>query len=307
MSVLCRPRSLHLRPSWASQVQWFELSGGAGDRTTLQEAVSSASVIYNFAGSSGATASNRDPIQSLDDNCRTQLDFLAACERAGHCPHVVFPSSWPVYGVTGAGPIGEDQPVAPRSIYAAHKLCIEHYLQIFQRRQQITYTIARISNPYGFDRYPAGGVYKILNWFVQRALANMPITIFGDGEQLRDFVYIADAIDALMLCGFSARARNAVFNIGSGTSHSMLEAARLVQELAGATVRFQAWPDEYQVVESGDYTADISKARTETGFRPRFTLRSGLEETIRQYRADQVQPQAAAIAVSCLAVQGEQP
>lgn len=285
VSILCRSRRLYPAPPWASQVRWFELDEGPDQQATLLLAASSASVVYDLAGSSGAVASNRNPLESLEANCRSQLEFLMACEMTGNRPHLVYPSSWLVYGDMGPGPISEAHPVAPRSMYAIHKLCVEHYLQVFERKGKITYTICRISNPYGFDPSKPETAYKVLNSFIQRALAGAPICLFGDGQQLRDFIYIADLVDALLLCGFSPQARNEVFNISSGRSHSLRDAVEMIGELVGETlVTYKAWPEEYKAVESGSYTADITKARTKLGFIPAYNLKAGLEQTILQYR-----------------------
>ena len=139
------------------------------------------------------------------------------------------------------------------------------------------------------DHFPAKSSrnYKILNSFIQSALANRPIHIFGDGHQLRDFIYIDDLVDALMLCGFAPESRNETFNLGSGQSHSLLEAVGLIQELVGASpVVFEPWPEEHYVAEPGDCRLDISKAHTKLGAQPVRSLKSGLEETIRYYLQD---------------------
>ena len=288
VSVLSRARHLYPAPPWANQVSWYELNG-LDDRVTLLSAVSSAIIIYNFAGASGAVASNSDPVQSLNANCTAQLAFLMACEQAAHRPQVVFASSWLVYDHSGSEPVPETHMLAPRSMYAAHKLCVENYLRIYQLRDKITYTVCRISNPYGFDPSKATKAYKVLNSFAQSAVSGDPIRIFGDGRQLRDFIYISDLIEALLLCGFLAEARNDVFNIGYGGSHTMLEAVEIISELAGpAPVSFHPWPDEYRTVEPGSYVADISKANLRLGLTPKTDLRTGLEQTIRHLKAVQM-------------------
>ena len=295
VSVLCRSRGLSPVPQWASEVEWFEFSEHGDNHITLARAVSSASIIYDFAGSSGAMTSNRDPLESLDSNCRAQLEMLKACEAAGHNPHVVLASSWLVYGETGDEPINERTPPAPRSMYAAHKLAVEHYLNIFARRNRISYTVCRISNPYGFDESKPGKTYKVLNSFIEHALENTPITLFGDGGQLRDFIYVSDLVDALMLCGTVEAARNEVFNISRGKSYSMREAVETIRDLVGApAVIFKPWPEEYKAVESGDYIADISKAREKLGFNPIHDLKTGLEATIARYRHLRLQQSARA-------------
>jgi dTDP-glucose 4,6-dehydratase/UDP-glucose 4-epimerase len=266
-------------------VKWFELDHPAAGDATLRAAVASASIIYNFAGSSGAAASNRDPLHSLEENCRVQLAFLAACEKAGHKPHVVFPSSWLVYAPGGPDAVDEDHPVGPLSMYGAHKLCIEHYLQIFARQDRITYTICRISNPYGFDAGKTNSRYKILNSFIQLALAKKPIRLFGDGRQLRDFIYIDDLIEIFSRCGTCSAARNQIFNVSSGHSYSLLQAVEKIMRLLGPSpVLFEPWPDEYRAVEPGDYVADIARATRLLDFRPAYDLESGLLQTAREYR-----------------------
>lgn len=287
VSVLCRPRHLYQQPWWAERVKWHELSGPA-DSKTLTSAISSAELIYNFAGASGAVRSNLDPAYSLNANCSAQLEFLAACAEAGHCPHVVFASSWLVYDIRDNAPVKEDHPVAPRSMYGAHKLCIENYLRIFQLRNKITYTICRISNPYGRDPSRPTNAYKILNSFVQSVIAGTPIHLFGDGSQLRDFLYISDLTEALLLCG-QPQARNEVFNISLGVSYSLRQAVETLAELAGRTqVIHMPWPEEYEAAEPGSYLADVGKAREHLHFSPSTSLRQGLAKTMLHFRSHHV-------------------
>jgi UDP-glucose 4-epimerase len=209
------------------------------------------------------------------------LGLLESCAAARNVPHVVFSSSRLVYGHTGKTPVTEGHPVNPMSVYAAHKLCIEHYLKIYALLGKITYTICRISNVYGVDEGTLGQGYRVVNAFIRAGLAGEPITLFGDGTQLRDFIYIKDLVDALITSGGSPGSRNELFNIGSGVSSSMHEAASLIRKMTGAPpLRFAPWPKDYELVESGDYVADISKARSELGLAPKYSLDLGLAESI---------------------------
>jgi UDP-glucose 4-epimerase len=287
VSILCRSKGLYGTPAWAGKVRCFEIDNGASLDSNLLAAVSGASIIYNFAGWSGAAASNRDPLRSLDENCRMQLAFLTACQKAGHQPHIVFPSSWLVYARGAKEPLDEDHPTSPLSMYAAHKLCIESYLRIFEVQEHISYTVCRISNPYGFDQAQTGRGYKILNSFIQLALARKPIRIFGDGRQLRDFIYIDDVIQALLLCGVRKEARGQVFNISSGQSYSLIYAVETVIEILGPSpIVFESWPEDYRTAEPGDYVANITRARTRLGFHPEYDLGHGLRRTIYDYRGE---------------------
>lgn len=245
---------------------------------SFERALLNAGVVFNLAGSSGAVASNRDPIGSLESNCRQQLEFLAACEAAGDTPHVVFASSRLVYAPAGRAAVTEAHPAGPRSIYAAHKLCVEHYHQIAAARGRLSCTICRISNPYGLDRSAAGAKgYGFVNGLIQSAIAGRPVSLFGDGSQLRDYIHIEDLVAMLRRCAERAPARNTVLNLGSGSSIAVGDAARAIQRtFDGGPIDCQAWPPDHEAVESGDFVMDISRARSALGYSPQITFDEGL-------------------------------
>jgi UDP-glucose 4-epimerase len=284
VSVLCRARQHYPQPDWNSRVRWFELDSGL-DRDDTMSIAADVDVVYNLAGSSGTVTSNLDPLGSLQDNCAEQLRFLQACEKAAKPPHIVFASSWLVYGTIRTSPVDESHPIQPRSMYAAHKACIENYLRIHALRHKISYTVCRISNPYGpYPGHPRR-TYNIINLFIEQSLAGKPVFLFGDGCQLRDYIYIDDLVEALIRCGECPAARNELFNVGMGSSHSILETVEMIRDLASAPPAIlMPWEAEYMAVESGSYVADVSKAERLLGVKARFDLRRGLEATVRHMR-----------------------
>jgi UDP-glucose 4-epimerase len=289
VAVLSRSRSRYAPAEWDELVDWHELNGRQAG-PVYREALADVEVVFNLAGSSGAVSSNRNPIASLDANCRTQLEFLQACAECGGKPHIVYSSSRLVYGVTGDARVNENHPVAPRSVYAANKLCVENYLQIWAHLGLISYTVCRISNAYGYDGTGHGQGYKIINSFIQNALRGEEIVLFGDGGQHRDFIYISDLSEILLRTGFYPSSRNQTFNIGSGSSHTMAEAAEIINTLTGrARVRYAPWPEEYSLVESGDYFADVSKSRQALQLGAPTSLVAGLAKTVELYREEQDQ------------------
>jgi UDP-glucose 4-epimerase len=288
VTILSRPLCRYEDPGWVERVECFELHDGDDNAATIRQAVSGVSVVYDLAGMSGAVASNRAPIKSLEDDCRRHLELLDACERAGNRPHVVFPSTRLVYGETGREPVTEEHPLSPRCIYAAHRACIENYLQIYAGHGEITYTICRISNAYGHARGRVSVDYGVLNGFIRRALNGQPVTLFGDGSQLRDYIYIADLVEALIRCGTRAAASNQLFNIGAGSSVTMRDAVFLIRELTGSPpVQFAPWPEDWRAVELGDYLVDTQKARTLLGVSCAYDFAAGLAETVDLYRRSQ--------------------
>jgi UDP-glucose 4-epimerase len=287
VSILSRSSRLYDDPGWGARVRHFELEDGCDNAAVLRLAVSTASVVYDLAGSSGAVASNRAPKESLESNCLRHLEFLDACAAAGHKPHIVYASSRLVYGETGREPVAEDHPLSPQSMYAAHRISVENYLGIYSRLGHVTFTICRISNTYGYDPGRNRPSYGVLNAFIRQAVAGRAITLFGEGRQLRDYVYIADLVEALVRCGTCPAARNQLFNIGLGASTTLRAAAVMIQELAGAPpLQFVPWPEDWKSVESGDYVADTRKATSLLGLSCSYDLAAGLKETIGLYRRD---------------------
>jgi UDP-glucose 4-epimerase len=287
VSILTRPRSRYKPAPWDSpplseRITRFEV--GEGDHETVfRQALESAGVVFNLAGSNGAVRSNQEPQNSADENARIQVEFLRACAGSGRCPHVVFTSSRLVYGRARKLPVAEDHPLGPLSFYAANKLCCEDYHRAFAASNAITFTICRISNAFGPDPEFERKDHGIINVFVEKSLAGQPLHLFGDGSQLRDYIYVDDLVEALLLCGGHPAARNATFNLGSGEGIRLRDAAEEIQRACGGPgIEFQPWPSDFAKVETGDYVSEILKIRSLLGFSPVYSFQSGLAEYLRR-------------------------
>jgi UDP-glucose 4-epimerase len=255
------------------------------DEEKVERVVRGQEVIFNLAGKSGAVDSNKTPLNDLDINCRGQLVLLEACRSFNPSVSIVFPSSRLVYGKPRYLPVDEGHPLAPASIYAAHKLAAENYHLIYGRLYGLKSTILRISNPYGPMQAGETRPYGIANRFIQAAVAGKSITLFGEGEQRRDYLFIDDLVDAFLRAGFAETARGKVYNIGDSGSTSILELAEMAVAAAGAgeIVRVP-WPDDYRVVETGDYRSDIALARAELGWWPVTEIKEGISRTVELYK-----------------------
>lgn len=286
VAVLTRPRERYRPAWWSNRVQWFELRGDDRDEAVMERAVSTAQVIFNLAGSTGAAGSNRDPIRSLDGNNRAQLQMLEASRRAGVRPHMVFTSSRLVYGHANKLPVAEDHPLDPLSLYAVHKLSCEQYHRIYALQNLITCTVVRISNVYGADIDPADKPHGMINACVNRCLDGRSIELFGDGHQLRDYIYIADLVEVLLACSVQPAARNETINVGTGVGISLRDASEQIVAAVGAPpLRFVPWPEDHAVVETGDYVTDVTKMRRRLGCTPQWSFPAGLAQTIAAMRA----------------------
>ena len=255
------------------------------DEEKVERVVRNQEVIFNLAGKSGAADSNKTPLNDLDINCRGHLTVLEACRTFNPGVTVVFPSSRLVYGKPLFLPVDERHPLAPESIYAAHKLAVENYHLIYGKLYGLKSTILRISNPYGPFQAGEGRAYGIANSFIQAAVSGRPITLFGDGSQRRDYLYIDDLVAALLTSASVENARGKVYNIGDGQGTSLLELAEMaIREAGGGEIVRVPWPEEYQAIETGDYLSDIALAQSELGWSPSTGILDGVARTVEFYR-----------------------
>jgi UDP-glucose 4-epimerase len=261
------------------------LQGDIRDEAKVEDAVRGQQVIFDLAGKSGAADSNRAPLLDLEVNCRGHLTVFESCRRLSPQAALVFPSSRLVYGKPQRLPVDEQHPLAPESFYAVHKLAVEHYLQIYARLHGIRSTILRISNPYGPRQGRDARIYGVVNKFVQAAVRDETITLFGDGAQRRDYLHIDDLVEALLAAGLRAAVPSLLVNIGGAEAVSLQNLASRTIALAGAgRIEHIPWPDDYRQVETGDYLTDLTWAAEQLDWQPQVELDAGLRETIAYYR-----------------------
>jgi len=251
------------------------------DLAAMRRAVTGQDVVFNMSGQSGALQSVSDPIVDLDVNCAGNLTLLEAVRLESPGAKFVFAGSRLVYGAPRALPVSEGHPVVPLCPHGAHKAMVEQYLAIYGALHGVRSTALRITNPYGPGQPSDRRAYGVINFLIHRAIAGQTLPIYGDGGQLRDYVFIGDVIAAMLLAGTDATSDGRVYNIGSGVGIRMLDAARLIVETAGTgRVEMEPWPPLVHQIDTGDFVSDVSRARDELGWRPTTAFADGLRETI---------------------------
>lgn len=262
------------------------VEGDVRDRALMPSVVDRQEVIFNLSGQSGAVRSMEDPWADLDANLNGNLVVLESMRAAAPGAKLVFAGSRLQYGKPAVLPVREEDEGEPLCVHAVHKRTVEAYLKLYAKLFGITYTVARITNPYGPGQPAGRTAYGVINRMIHLALAGDAVTIYGDGAQQRDYVHVADVVDALVAMAASAAANGRVYNIGSGVGSRMIDVASDIVALAGrGHVQHVPWPPLAEQIETGDFVADISRADRELHWRPRRALRAGLEETIAHYRA----------------------
>jgi nucleoside-diphosphate-sugar epimerase len=259
--------------------------GDIRDEAVVERALDDVDFVFDLAAQVSYVHSNRDPLLDVDINCRGQLVVLEACRRLNTKAKVVFSSSRFVYGTTEYSPVDEGHPTNCRSIYGIHKLTAEKYMQFYHSAYGIDTACVRIANPYGPRQQMKHSSYGIVNWFVRLALDGAPLTIYGEGEQIRDYVYVEDLAKALLATALSEHTSGQIFNVGSGTGTRFREMVELIAlHIPGTKILRVPWPAERYFVETGDYISDISRIHAATGWTPDTSFERGIEMTIQYYK-----------------------
>ena len=281
-----------LRERHGDQADAFErrgariVEGDLRDRELLPTVVAKQDVIFNLSGQSGAIRSMEDPWSDLDINLRGNLVLLESVRSVAPAAKLVFAGSRLQYGKPSHLAVQEDDEGDPLCLHAVHKRTVEEYLNLYQKLFGVRFTIARITNPYGPGQPKGRTAYGVINRLIHLALAGEALTIYGAGDQLRDYVHVADVVDALARMALSRDADGRAYNVGSGVGTRLVDAANTIVEMVGhGRVQHVPWPALAQQVETGDFVADVSRAGRELGWTPSRALRAGLEDTIASYRS----------------------
>ena len=221
------------------------------------------------------------PIQILKAN--TLGIWMALGIAKKHNARFLYTSTSEIYGCAEEIPTSEEyngnvNPVGPRSCYDEAKRCGESYVIAYKMQHGLDTRIARIFNTYG-PGMRAEGVYgRVIPRFIEQALSNKPITVFGDGTQTRSFCYVTDQIEGLLKLAFSERAKGEVVNIGSDKEITILELAKLVWGLTNSSSEIESHPLPKD--DPPRRKPDISKAKKLLDWEPKMKLEEGLKRTI---------------------------
>jgi nucleoside-diphosphate-sugar epimerase len=256
------------------------------DQSFLKEIISGYNVVFSLAGNSGASASIESPFIDLELNLTGHLNLLEACRTRNSQVHIVFPSTRLVYGKPVYSQVDEKHPINPDSIYAIHKYTAEQYYLLYSKLYGIKCSILRISNPYGpYQKFADNHRYGILNWFIYKALNNIPIEIFGRGDQLRDFLFIDDLASLFEKLIDIETEDNKVFNVGSGSGISIMQAVDTIKSMIPKTViSYKEWPVIEGKIETGDYISNIGLIKSVIKWQPQVAFTEGVQRTIKFYQ-----------------------
>jgi UDP-glucose 4-epimerase len=254
-------------------------------QSTMNYLVRDREVIFNLAGQVSHIDSLRDPSTDLEINCRSQLTILEACRYHNPAVKVVFAGTRQVYGRPDSLPVDESHLVRPTDVNGINKAAGEYYHLVYNNVFGVRACSLRLTNVYGPRQLIKHNRQGFIGWFVRLAIEGATIPIYGDGSQLRDFVYVEDAADAFLRAGAADACNGDVFNVGGDHPISHSELTALLVGIAGAgRVEYVAWPAATKAIDIGSFYADSKKFKALTGWRHTVTLDEGLRRTLAFYR-----------------------
>jgi len=215
----------------------------------------------------------RDPVLYADVNITGSVNVMHACAKAG-VKKFIYISSAAKFGEAKTKKINEDHPCEPLSPYGITKHAPEHFLPVFKKQHGMEYSIITPANVYGPRQDPEGEA-GVISIFIKNISDGKPCTIFGDGTQTRDFVYVRDLAEAIIAS--MKKTSSTSFNIGSGKKTSVLELFETLKNILGKGSKVQKTAREGEVKH---FVFDISRAKNELGWQPKTSLETGLKETV---------------------------
>lgn len=255
------------------------------DEYSMNYLVQGQDVLFNLAGQTSHLDSMRNPYIDLDINCRAQLSILEACRKHNPGITVVYASTRQIYGKPDYLPVDERHLLHPVDVNGINKMAGEWYHILYNNVYGIRACALRLTNTYGPRMRVKDARQTFLGVWIRNVIEGKPIQVWGDGRQLRDFTYIDDCVDALLLAALHPAASGQIFNLGGLEVINLRDLAALTVEVAGGgSFEIIPYPADRKPIDIGDYYADDRRVRTTLGWQPRINLRTGLARTIAFYR-----------------------
>jgi len=256
------------------------------DHHSLPHFVREQDFLFNLAGQTSHMDSMSDPETDLEINARAQLSILEACRLHNPGIRIVFASTRQIYGKPDYLPVDEKHPLRPVDVNGINKLAGESYHLLYHRVHGIRSTVLRLTNTIGPRMRVKDARQTFVGVWIKKILSGETIEVWG-GEQLRDFTYVDDAVEAFFLAASRPEALGETFNVGGTLPVSLKQLAELLVEVNGrGELALRNFPGDRKKIDIGDFYADYRLISEKLGWKPRVTLRTALAKTLTYYRKE---------------------
>ncbi len=238
--------------------------------------------IYHLAAFSGPTQSNLEKIKSFEINTLSTINLCQLIAKQSSGTKLIISSSRLEYGIPQYLPVDEKHPTKPTSVYGLSKLTATQFAQMCYLKYNLDVCVFRTSNVYGPHNKQKFSGYNIINHFIDLALQNQTLKIYGNGNQRRDYIYVEDLVD-VFISALVPKSSGQIYNLGYGRGIEFKEMVKLIIKKTGkGRIAYEKWPDNFESVETGSYISDIGKVKKELGFKPLVNFKTGIDKTLEQ-------------------------
>jgi UDP-glucose 4-epimerase len=259
------------------------------DEHAMRYLVRDHAYLFNLAGQTSHMDSMQDPFTDLDINARSQLSILEACRKHNPRIKIVFASTRQIYGRPDYLPVDEKHPLRPVDVNGVNKVAGEHYHLLYNNVYGIRACVLRLTNTYGPRMRVKDARQTFVGIWIRLLLEGKPFEVW-DGHQLRDFTYVDDAVEAMLLAAGRKDSSGRAFNLGGDEVVSLRQLAELLVEANGGGDFLQkSFPEDRKRIDIGDFYADYRSIREAFGWKPRVPLREGLRRTLDYFRGNLAQ------------------
>jgi len=252
-----------------------------GQASDFAGAIAKADVIFNLAGEISHLHSMEFPERDLEINTTSQLRFLNVCKSENLGVRIVFAGTRQIYGVPEYLPVDESHPINPVDFNGIHKYAATMYHLMLSRAGYLDAVVLRLTNVYGPRmalHVPSQG---FLSAFLRKLTMGESLEIYGDGEQLRDPVFVDDVVDAFLLAGSEPQLQSRTYNVGGPEALTLAEIARICSSAAGAAdPALRPFPEALKTIDIGSYYTDTARIERELGWKPAVRLADGIAATL---------------------------
>ena len=254
------------------------------DAHSMRYLVQDQHYLFNLAGQTSHMDSMHDPYTDLEINCSAQISILEACRNHNRDIKIVFASTRQIYGKPDFLPVSEDHLLRPADVNGVNKMAGEWYHILYNNVFGITACALRLTNTYGPRMRVRDARQTFLGLWIRLLVEGRPFEVW-EGDQLRDFTFVEDAVEAMLLAAACEQANGRSLNLGGDSVVSLKELADLLVEVnGGGEYVAGSYPPDRKRIDIGDYYADFSRIRSALGWDPRVGLREGLARTLSYYR-----------------------
>lgn len=257
------------------------------DPFSMNQLVQGQDYLFNLAGQTSHLDSMENPFTDLDINAKAQLSILEACRKHNPEIRIVFASTRQIYGKPQYLPVDEKHPSHPVDINGVNKMAGEWYHIVYNDVYGIPASVLRLTNTYGPRMRIKDARQTFLGVWIRNLLEGKPIHVFGDGRQRRDYNYVDDVVDALLLAATRPEAEGKIFNLGAPEPLTLEDTAKLMCELIeGANYEKIPFPEDRKAIDVGDFVCNYKAFQSAFGWEPKVDFRQGISKSVEYFRND---------------------